>query len=84
VSRRHHGSGVGGFCGTLGVPLRRVTLPPTLAGMVQYWQDASPIFVLAEPWCAAFNASVEMPLVLVLEAVRKAGPASEPAVTRYG
>jgi hypothetical protein len=52
--------------------------------MVQYWQDASPIFVLAEPWCAAFNASVEMPLVLVLEAVRKAGPASEPAVTRYG
>ena len=47
-------------------------------------KDASQIPALAEPWFHAFNASLEMVLVMVPEDLKKAGPAIEQAVKKYG
>lgn len=47
-------------------------------------QDASQIPALAEPWFFAFHASVEVTPVMVPEDLKKAGPAIERAVKKYG
>ena len=47
-------------------------------------QDASQIPALAEPWFLAFRASLEIVPVMVLEDLKKAGPAIKQAVEKYG
>jgi hypothetical protein len=47
-------------------------------------QDASQIPALAEPWFLAFQASIEMVPVMIPEDLKKAGPAIEQAVKKYG
>ena len=47
-------------------------------------KDASQIPALAEPWFHAFNASLEIVPVMVSEDLKKAGPAIEQAVKKYG
>ena len=47
-------------------------------------QDASQIPALAEPWFLAFQASLEIVPVMVLEDLKKAGPAIKQAVEKYG
>ena len=47
-------------------------------------QDASQIPALAEPWFLAFQASLEIIPVMVPEDLKKAGPAIEQAVEKYG
>ena len=47
-------------------------------------QDASHIPALAEPWFLAFRASLEIVPVMVLEDLKKAGPAIKQAVEKYG
>lgn len=46
-------------------------------------QDASQIPAVAEPWFLAFNASIQIHLVMVLEDLAKAGTAIEAAVKKY-
>ncbi len=46
-------------------------------------KDASQIPALAEPWFLAFKASVDVVPVMVLDDLRKAGPAIEQAVKKY-
>ena len=53
------------------------------AFIFRHRQDASQIPAVAEPWCLAFNASVEIHPVMVPEDLLKAGPAIEQAVTKY-
>ena len=45
--------------------------------------DASRIPAIAEPWCLAFDARVEIHPVMVLDDLMKAGPAIEQAVKKY-
>ena len=47
-------------------------------------QDASQIPAIAEPWFLAFDASVEFPAAMTLEDLKKAGPAIEDAIKKYG
>jgi hypothetical protein len=47
-------------------------------------QDASQIPALAEPWFLALHASIEIVPVMVLEDLKKAGPAIKQAVKKYG
>ena len=47
-------------------------------------QDASLIPTIAEPWFLAFNASIEIHPVMVLDDLGKAGSAIEEAVKKYG
>jgi len=47
-------------------------------------QDASQIPALAEPWFLAFQASIEMVPVMIPEDLKKARPAIEQAVKKYG
>lgn len=47
-------------------------------------QDPSQLPAVAEPWFLAFNASVEAVPAMVAEDLRKAGPAIEQAVKKYG
>ncbi len=47
-------------------------------------KDASQIPALAEPWFLAFNASLEIVPVMVPDDLKKAGPAIEQAVKKYG
>jgi hypothetical protein len=47
-------------------------------------QDASQIPALAEPWFHALHASLEIVPVMVPEDLKKAGPAIEQAVKKYG
>jgi hypothetical protein len=47
-------------------------------------QDASQIPALAEPWFHAFQASLEIVPVMVPDDLKKAGPAIEQAVRKYG
>jgi hypothetical protein len=47
-------------------------------------EDASQIPALAEPWFLAFSASIEVVPVMVPEDLKKAGPAIEQAVKKYG
>jgi hypothetical protein len=46
--------------------------------------NASQIPALAEPWFHAFKASLEIVPVMVPGDLKKAGPAIEPAVKKYG
>jgi hypothetical protein len=46
-------------------------------------QDASEIPAIAEPWFLAFNASIEIHLVMVPDDLAKAGNAIEAAVKKY-
>jgi len=46
--------------------------------------DASQIPALAEPWFLAFKASLEIVPVMVADDLKKAGPAIEQAVKKYG
>ena len=46
-------------------------------------QDASQIPAIAEPWFLAFNASVEIHPVMILDDLAKAGGAIENAVKKY-
>ena len=45
--------------------------------------DASQLPAIAEPWFLAFNASVEMHLVMVPDDLAKAGKAITAAVKKY-
>jgi hypothetical protein len=47
-------------------------------------QDASQIPALAEPWFHAFQAAISIVPVMVPEDLKKAGPAIEQAVKKYG
>ena len=47
-------------------------------------KDASQIPALAEPWFLAFKASLEIVPVMVPDDLKKAGPAIEQAVKKYG
>ena len=47
-------------------------------------QDAAQIPALAEPWFHAFHAGLEIVPVMVPEDLKKAGPAIEQAVKKYG
>ena len=47
-------------------------------------QDASQIPALAEPWFLAFQASIDIVPVMTPEDLKKAGPAIEQAVKKYG
>ncbi len=47
-------------------------------------KDPSQIPALAEPWFLAFNASIEIQPVMNREDLKKAGPAIERAVKKYG
>ena len=47
-------------------------------------QDTSQIPTLAEPWFLAFRASLEIVPVMVPDDLKKAGPAIEQAVKKYG
>jgi hypothetical protein len=47
-------------------------------------KDASQIPALAEPWFLAFHASLEIVPVMVLDDLKKAGPAIKQAVKKYG
>jgi hypothetical protein len=47
-------------------------------------KDASQIPALAEPWFLAFKASLEVVPVMVPDDLKKAGPAIEQAVKKYG
>lgn len=46
-------------------------------------QDASQLPAIAEPWYLAFNASVNVHLVMTPEDLGKAGPAIEQAARKY-
>jgi hypothetical protein len=46
-------------------------------------QNASQIPAIAEPWFLAFNASIEIHPVMVLEDLNQAGSAIEAAVNKY-
>src|SRR5947207_14607512 len=46
-------------------------------------QDAAQIPAIAEPWCLAFNASIEIHPVMVPDDLARAGVASEQAVKKY-
>ncbi|MGO8690655.1 MAG: DUF3303 family protein [Thermoguttaceae bacterium] len=46
--------------------------------------DASEIPALAEPWFHAFHAAVELVPVMTLDDLKKAGPAIEKAVKKFG
>lgn len=46
-------------------------------------EDAAQIPASAEPWFLAFNALIEIHPVMVLDDLRKAGPAIEQAVRKY-
>ncbi len=46
-------------------------------------EDAAQIPAIAEPWFLAFNAHIEIHPVMVLDDLRKAGPAIEQAVRKY-
>ncbi len=46
-------------------------------------EDAAQIPAIAEPWFLAFNAHIEIHPVMVLDDLRKAGPAIEQAVKKY-
>ena len=52
--------------------------------LIAEMQDASQIPALAEPWFLAFRASLEIVPVMVLEDLKKAGPAIKQAVEKYG
>jgi hypothetical protein len=52
--------------------------------LVVEMQDASQIPALAEPWFHAFHASLEIVPVMVLDDLKKAGPAIKQAVKKYG
>jgi len=52
--------------------------------LVVEMKDASQIPGLAEPWFLAFNASLEIVPVMVPDDLKKAGPAIEQAVKKYG
>ena len=47
-------------------------------------QDASQIPAIAEPWFLAFDASVEFHPAMTPEDLKKAGPAIEDAIKKYG
>jgi Domain of unknown function (DUF3303) len=47
-------------------------------------QDSSKIPAIAEPWFLAFNASVELHPVMLLEDLARAGGAIDKAVKKYG
>ena len=47
-------------------------------------KDASQIPALAEPWFLAFKASLEIVPVMVPDDLKKAGPAIEQVVKKYG
>jgi hypothetical protein len=47
-------------------------------------KDASQIPALAEPWFLAFKASLEVVPVMIPDDLKKAGPAIEQAVKKYG
>ena len=47
-------------------------------------QDASQIPAIAEPWFHAFNASIEIHPVMVLDDLARAAGAIENAVKKYG
>ena len=47
-------------------------------------EDASQIPSLAEPWFLAFKAGLEVVPVMVLDDLKKAGPAIQQAVKKYG
>jgi hypothetical protein len=47
-------------------------------------QDASQIPALAEPWFLAFQASLDVVPVMTPDDLKKAGPAIEQAVKKYG
>ena len=47
-------------------------------------KDASQIPALAEPWFLAFKASLEIVPVMVPDDLKKAGPAFEQAIKKYG
>ena len=47
-------------------------------------QDPSQLPAVAEPWFLAFNASVEAVPAMVADDLKKAGPAIEQAVKKYG
>ena len=53
------------------------------AFIVLHLHDASQLPAMAEPWCLAFNASVEMHPVMVPEELLKADPAIAQAVKQY-
>lgn len=46
-------------------------------------QDASQIPAIAEPWFQAFNASIELHPVMILDDLARAGGAIEKAVKKY-
>ena len=46
-------------------------------------EDASQIPAIAEPWFLAFNASIEIHPVMVLDDLAKAGRSIEAAVNKY-
>ena len=46
--------------------------------------DASENSPLAEPWFHAFHAAVELVPVMTLDDLKKAGPAIEKAVKKFG
>jgi hypothetical protein len=46
-------------------------------------QDASQISAIAEPWFIAFNASVELKPIMILDDLARAGGAIENAVRKY-
>ena len=47
-------------------------------------EDASQMPAVAEPWFLAFNASVEVTPVMLMEDLQKAGPAIDLAIEKYG
>jgi hypothetical protein len=47
-------------------------------------QDASQIPSIAEPWFLAFDASIELQPVMIVDDLAKAGPALEAAGKKYG
>lgn len=46
-------------------------------------QDASQIPAIAEPWMQAFNASIELHPVMIVDDLAKAGTAIEKAVKKF-
>lgn len=47
-------------------------------------RDPSQLPAIAEPWFLAFNAKVEVTPAMTVEDLKKAGPAIEQAVKKYG
>jgi hypothetical protein len=52
--------------------------------LVMNMDDASQIPAIAEPWFLALNASIEVTPAMVPDDLRKAGPAIEQAVKKFG